>query len=255
MLRFSIRAVPRGRRERRNATNRRRYAALWLTLALLAVGVLVGGPHAAEPRRYGTGFLVRPDGYLLTSAQIAMGARSLDVTCPDRPKVVAVVDQLVPRLDTAVLRIPQDNLPYLTLSLSISVSEMVLVGDTVSVVVYLEAPGKKPAATPAVATVAALAGPGNTPEYFQLVMPADRRDAGAPVVSQRGDVIGMLTTSAAIRDHVDPGAPPAANVTWSVKAQAVRPLFVAPPPQATTRSLEEATARARKATCLIEIKR
>lgn len=254
MLRFPIRAVSRGRRERRNATNRRRYT-LCLAVVPLAVGTLIGGSHAAEPRPYGTGFLVRPDGYLLTSAQIATGARSLDVTCPDRPKVAAVVDHLVPRLDTAVLRIPQDNLPYLTLSLSISVSEVILVGDTVSVVVYLNAPGGKPAATPAVATVAALAGPGNTPEYFQLVMPADRRDAGAPVVSQRGDVIGMLTTPSAIRDHVDPATPPAANVTWTVKAQAVRPLFVAPPPQATTRSLEEATARARQATCLIEIRR
>jgi S1-C subfamily serine protease len=219
------------------------------------LGSLIAGSHAAEPRAYGTGFLVRPDGWVLASAQLAKGAKSLNVTCPGRPKVAAVIDQLVPRLDTAVLRIPQDNLPYLTLSLSINVNEMILVGDTVAVVVYLNAPGEKPAATPAVATVIALAGPGNAPEYFQLAMPADRRDPGAPVVGLRGDVIGLLTTPAALRDHVDPAAPPAPNVTWAVKAQAVRPLFVAPPPQATTRSLEDATARTRQATCLIEITR
>ena len=72
------------------------------------------------------------------------------------------------------------------------------------------------------ATVIALAGPGNAPEYFQLAMPADRRDPGAPVVASRGEAIGILTTPAAIRDHVDPATPPAPNVTWTVKAQAVR---------------------------------
>jgi S1-C subfamily serine protease len=215
----------------------------------------VGGAHAAEPRGYGTGFLIRPDGYLLTSAQVTKNARALAVTCPDRPKVEAAVDHVVPRLDAAILRIPQDNLPYLTLSLSISVSEMVHVGDTVAVVVYLNAPGAKPSALPGVATVTALAGPGNAPEFFQLAMPADRRDAGAPVVAHRGEVIGILTTPAAIRDHVDPATPPAAHVTWSVKAQAVRPLFVAPPPQSVTRSLEEAVERTKKATCLIDVTR
>jgi S1-C subfamily serine protease len=209
----------------------------------------VGGARAAEPRTYGSGFLVRPDGWLLTSAQVAKDARALAVTCPDRPKVNAVVDHVVPRLDVAVLRIAQENLPYLTLSLSISVSEVVLVGDTVATVVYLNAPGAKPAAVPGVATVIGLAGPGNAPEYFQLAMPADRRDPGAPVVASRG----ILTTPAALRDHVDPASPPAPNVTWAVKAQAVRALFVAPPPQPITRALDDAIEHAKKATCLIEI--
>lgn len=213
----------------------------------------MGGARAAEPRTYGSGFLVRPDGWLLTSAQVAKDARALAVTCPDRPKVNAVVDHVVPRLDIAVLRIAQESLPYLTLSLSISVSEVVLVGDTVATVVYLNAPGAKPAAVPGVATVIGLAGPGNAPEYFQLAMPADRRDPGAPVVASRGEAIGILTTPAALRDHVDPASPPAPNVTWAVKAQAVRALFVAPPPQPITRALDDAIERAKKATCLIEI--
>jgi S1-C subfamily serine protease len=226
-----------------------------LALLLLTVAALATAAQATEPRTYGTGFVVHPDGFLLTSAQIAAGAKSLQVTCPDRPKVAAVVDHLVPRLDTAVIRIPQDNLPYLSLALSISVSEMVLVGDTVGVVVYLNAPGGKPALMPGVATVTALAGPGDAPEYFQLAMPADRRDPGAPVVSSRGDVIGLLTTAAAMRGFVDPATPPSPNVTWMVKAQTVRLLIVNPPPQPTTRSLDEAVARARQSTCLIEFTR
>ena len=244
---------PRAAREETAITKTRRWTALLSLVPLFAA--VGGGVHAAEPRTYGTGFLIRPDGWLLTSAQVTKDARALAVTCPDRPKVAAMVDHVVPRLDVAVLRIPQESLPYLTLSLSISVDEVVRVGDTVATVVYLNAPGAKPAGVPGVATVIALAGPGNVPEYFQLAMPADRRDPGAPVVASRGEAIGILTTPAAIRDHIDAATPPAPNVTWTVKAQAVRPLFVAPPPQPMTRSLEEAIERTRKATCLIEITR
>jgi len=108
------------------------------------------------------------------------GARALAVTCPGREKTAAVLDHFVKRLDIALLRTDQQGLPYLTFSLSISVAEMVLVGDNVVTVVYLKSADGKIAATPAIATVTALAGPGNSPEFLQLAMPADRRDPGAP---------------------------------------------------------------------------
>lgn len=241
------------RRGRRAATKIRYWSAA-LSLVSLVAG-LAGPAPAVEPRAHGTGFLVRPDGWIITAAQLAAGARSLAVTCPGRPKAIAVVDQLVPRLDLAVLRIPQESLPYLSLNLSISVSEMVLVGENVAVVVYLNSAGAKLEQVPALATVTGLAGPGGTPEFFQLAMPADRRDPGGPVVTHRGDVVGILTTPEAIRRHVDPATPPSPAVTWSVKAQAARPLFIAPAPLPATRSLDDAIERTRQATCLIEIAR
>jgi S1-C subfamily serine protease len=240
-------------RERRIATNVRTVSTL-LALTVLAGG-LAGSAHAADPRTFGTGFAVRGDGWILTSAQVVAGARTLAVTCPGREKTTAVLDHYVQRLDIALLRIEQEGLPYLTFSLSISVAEMVLVGDNVATVVYLKSTDGKIAATPAVATVTALVGPGNSPEFLQLAMPADRRDAGAPVVSARGDVVGILTTAAAIKDFVDPAAPPSSSVTWAVKGQVVLRLFVPPLPIDPTRSLEDATERTRRATCLIEITR
>jgi S1-C subfamily serine protease len=221
----------------------------------LLVASLAGPAHPADPRTHGTGFAVRADGWILTAAQVAAGARSLAVICPGREKVNAVVDQLVPRLDLAVLRIPQEGLPYLTLSLSISVSEVLLVGDNVVTIVYLKSADAKVEPVAAVATVTALAGPGFAPEFLQLAMPADRRDAGAPVVTARGDVVGIITSAAAIRGHVDAASSPSANVTWATKAQAARPIFIPPPPIDVTRSLDDATVRARRATCLIEITR
>ena len=220
----------------------------------LAAG-FTGPAHPAEPRSFGTGFVVRGDGWILTGAQVVAGARSLAVTCPGREKAAAVLDHFVSRLDVALLRIQQENLPYLTFSLSISVSEVVLVGDQVATVVYLKSTDGKIEATPAIATVTALAGPANSPEFFQLAMPADRRDAGAPVVTARGDVVGILTTAAAIKDFVHAASPPSPSVTWAIKGQAVRPIFIPPLPIDATRSLDDATERTRRATCLIEITR
>ena len=244
-----VRTVARGE----IATNVRVWSTL-LALITLVTG-LAATAHPADPRAFGTGFAVRGDGWILTSAQVVAGARSLAVTCPGREKTAAVVDQVVPRLDTAVLRIQQEGLPYLTFSLSVSVSEMLLVGDNVVTVVYLKSTDGKIEATPAVATVTALAGPGNSPEFIQLAMPADRRDAGAPVVTARGDVVGILTSAAAIKDHLDASAPPSQNITYAIKGQAVRPIFIPPPPIDVTRSLEAATERTRRATCLVEVTR
>ena len=241
------------RRERRIATNVRVWGSL-LALIILTAGV-AGPAHPADPRAFGSGFVVRADGLILTSAQLVAGARALAVTCPGRPKATAVLDHFVKRLDIALLQIEQEGLPYLPFSLSISVSEMVLVGDNVATVVYLKSADGKIEATPALATVTALTGPGNSPEFLQLAMPADRRDPGAPVVSARGDVVGILTTAAAIKEHVDPSSPPSPNVTWAVKGQVVLRLFVPPLPIDPTRSLEDATERTRRATCLIEVTR
>ena len=68
-------------------------------------------------------------------------------------------------------------------------------------------------------------------------------------------IVGILTTAAAIKDYVEGSAPPSPNVTWAVKGQVVLRLFVPPPPIDPTRSLEDATERTHRATCLIEVTR
>ena len=228
-------------------------------LAVLLGGVALSSSGAgAQTSSIGTGFLVRHDGWILTVAQVVVGARQLAVSCPGRPTVTAVVDQVVPRLDLAMIRVPLDGLPFLSLNLSISVSEAVLVGDTVDTVAFVASDGRKPEALVSEATVLGLAGPGDAFEFFQINVPKERRGAGGPVVSVRGDAIGILTTINVMRDPAPvpaTAAAPADGPTWTIKAQVARPLFIAPPPQQAAKSREDAIARARSATCLIEVTR
>ncbi len=225
-------------------------------LAVLLGGVALSSSGAgAQTSSIGTGFLVRHDGWILTVAQVVVGARQLAVSCPGRPTVAAVVDQVVPRLDLAMIRVPLDGLPFLSLNLSISVSEAVLVGDTVDTVAFVAADGRKPEAVVSEATVVGLAGPGDAFEFFQINVPKERRGAGGPVVSVRGDAIGVLTTLDVMRGPATLVTAPTDGPTWTIKAQVARPLFVAPPPQQAAKSREDAIARARSATCLIEVTR
>ena len=202
---------------------------------------------------------MRQDGWILTVAEVVAGARRLAVSCPGRPTVTGLVDQVVPRLDLAVIRVPLEGLPFLSLNLSITVSEVVLVGDTVDTVIYIASDGRKPEAVVGKAKVMGLSGPGDAFEFFQITMPKEQRGAGGPVVSVRGDVIGVLTTLDVMRSPATAPATvavaPADGPTWAIKAQAARPLFIAPPPQPAAKSREEAIEHARGATCLIEVTR
>jgi len=86
-------------------------------------------------------------------------------------------------------------------------------------------------------------------------MPKELRSAGGPLVSARGDVIGVLTTLDVMRGPATVAVAPADGPTWAIKAQVARPLFIAPPPRTPAMSREEAIEHARRATCLIEVTR
>ena len=235
----------------------RRCARLGAVLLVVLLGgmALSSGRARAQPGGTGTGFLVRQDGWILTVAEVVADARELAVTCPGRPTVPALIDQVVPRLDLAILRVPFEDLPFLSLNLSISVSEAVRVGDTVDTVAYLATDGRKPQPVVGEATVLGLVGPGDALEFFQILMRKEQRGAGGPVVSPRGDAIGVLTTLDVKRGEAKQVIAPPDGATWVIKAQAARQLFIAPPPRPATKTRQEAIERARGATCLIEVTR
>ena len=76
----------------------------------------------------GSGFIVSPDGYILTNDHVVNGSSRLTVTLPDRRQYDAVVVGTDPTTDVAVIKIDDRNLPTLSLGSSedIRVGEWVL---------------------------------------------------------------------------------------------------------------------------------
>ena len=61
----------------------------------------------------GTGFIVRPDGYILTNAHVVAGADEVTVTLHDRRAMPARVIGSDPTTDVAVIKVEATNLPVL----------------------------------------------------------------------------------------------------------------------------------------------
>jgi serine protease Do len=75
----------------------------------------------------GSGFIVSPDGYILTNDHVVSGATRLTVSLPDRRQYRAEVVGTDPTTDVAVIKIDDQNLP----TLSLGRSEDVRVGEWV----------------------------------------------------------------------------------------------------------------------------
>ncbi len=63
----------------------------------------------------GSGFLITPDGYLVTNSHVASGAAAIEVTLPDGRTAAAQIVGDDPDSDLAVLKVGADDLAWLPL--------------------------------------------------------------------------------------------------------------------------------------------
>ncbi len=72
----------------------------------------------AEKRQVaqGSGFIISPDGYILTNNHMVGGAETVTVQLDDGRKITAEIVGADPQTDVAVVKIKEDNLPYIKLA-------------------------------------------------------------------------------------------------------------------------------------------
>jgi len=211
-------------------------------------------PPSAPPQptlSQGTAFAVRPDGTFLTAFHVVKDAKTITATCPGEGAFPITVTSAARRTDLAVLRADRPTPHYL----SLVGPEGVRAGDHVFTVGFPAAAflGTEPKYSDG--SVSALSGPGNEATLIQMTAPIQPGNSGGPLVNDEGQVVGVVTSTAAVLAFLGGTGTLPQNVNWAVKSEYATPLFQAPAKQASAGSRTEAISSATKATCMIEVLR
>ncbi len=142
----------------------------------------------------GSGFLISADGYILTNNHVVEGAEQVTVRLLDRREFKAKVVGTDPNTDVAVLKIDAKNLPPMALGNSddARVGEWVLaignpLGEGLTFTVtsgIVSAKGRALNGLPR-------AGQGSIQDFIQTDAAINPGNSGGPLVSVRGEVIGI----------------------------------------------------------------
>jgi Do/DeqQ family serine protease len=148
------------------------------------------GPPAQRRGGLGSGVVVSADGYILTNHHVVEGAQSITVELSDRRQVEAELVGSDPPSDLAVLRIDTPGLAALPLG----DSDEVRVGDVV--LAFGNPLGVGQTVTSGIISAKGRAtgiSDGGYEDFLQTDAPINRGNSGGPLVSTRGELIGINT--------------------------------------------------------------
>jgi serine protease Do len=149
------------------------------------------GPRGTpQPLRgQGSGFIVSPDGYILTNAHVVADADEVSVQMTDRREYQAKVVGIDPRTDVAVIKINAQNLPT------------VRIGDPARLkpgewVLAIGSPfGFENSATAGIVSATARSlpgeGSGSYVPFIQTDVAVNPGNSGGPLFNLRGEVVGI----------------------------------------------------------------
>jgi serine protease Do len=144
-------------------------------------------PMPQQPRQgMGSGFIVSPDGYIVTNAHVVDGASEVTVKLTDRREFTAKVIGADKRTDVALIKIDAKNLP----ALDISAQPEVKRGEWV---IAIGAPfGFENSVSAGVVSGVHRALPnGQMVPFIQTDVAVNPGNSGGPLLNARGQVVGV----------------------------------------------------------------
>lgn len=143
-------------------------------------------PAAADENSLGSGFLISPDGYILTCAHVIENARDIQVRLTDRREFSARLVGSDRRSDVALLKIEASGLPTVTIGDAgrLNVGEWVLaIGSPF---------GFDSSATAGIVSAKGRPLPNeNYVSFIQTDVPINPGNSGGPLFNLKGEVVGV----------------------------------------------------------------
>jgi serine protease Do len=143
-----------------------------------------GQPEEAQPRGVGSGFILSPDGFVMTNAHVVDGADQVMVTLPDKREFKARIVGLDKRSDVAVVKIDATGLPAVKIG---DVSRL-KVGEWV---MAIGSPfGLENTVTAGIVS-AKQRDTGDYLPFIQTDVAINPGNSGGPLINMRGEVVGI----------------------------------------------------------------
>jgi serine protease Do len=149
-----------------------------------------GGPHGPmkeiPTRGAGSGFIVSPDGYILTNAHVVRNADEVEVKLIDKRKFSAKVIGADDRTDIAVIKITASSLP----TVKLGDPSKLRVGEAVAAI---GSPfGFENSVTAGIVSAKGRSLPSeNYVPFIQTDVPINPGNSGGPLFNMRGEVVGV----------------------------------------------------------------
>lgn len=145
------------------------------------------GESQRQGSNRGSGFIIHPQGYILTAQHVVEGAQEVEVRLADRRRLRGQVLGADPEVDVALIKILHGNeFP----ALALGNSESLKVGDLVSSLGY-------PFGLESSLSVGVISRQGSSNgtgfDFIQTSAGASAGWSGGPLVNVRGHVVGMIT--------------------------------------------------------------
>jgi len=141
---------------------------------------------APQPQRgEGSGFIIRPDGVIMTNAHVVSGASEVTVRMTDRREYTAKVIGVDTKSDIAIIKINAKDLPTVKVgdSRSLKVGEWVLA---------IGAPfGFENSATAGIVSAKGRTLDSGYVPFIQTDVPINPGNSGGPLFNMRGEVVGI----------------------------------------------------------------
>jgi S1-C subfamily serine protease len=196
----------------------------------------------------GSCFFVSGDGTVVTNHHVVDGRSEFKVIDTSGAQYKAVLEKSDQANDLAVLKVKASNHKYVSFAPfgSLKTGQNIFaVGYPVSAVL-----GTEPKFTDGV--VSSTTGMQNMANMFQMTVPIQPGNSGGPVLNEKGQVVGVVTSTAAVGAFFENTGSLPQNVNWAIKSEYVSLLTGIQGSTASWGSRQDAIDAAIGASCMVK---